>query len=124
MELLWPMDSLQEAIKRATDDETFSDSELELAFKKRTRRELEVATPVVDGKSSREIGVALDVSVNGNVEKFRQNPAMREFLLSTGNTILVEAAPRDQIWGIVRRGHSPLFAVRRRVRQGQASHPE
>ncbi len=25
---------------------------------------------------------------------------MREFLLSTGNTIIVEAAPRDQIWGI------------------------
>jgi ribA/ribD-fused uncharacterized protein len=38
--------------------------------------------------------------VNGNVQKFQQNPAMKEFLLSTGNTILVEAAPRDQIWGI------------------------
>ena len=41
-----------------------------------------------------------EIVVNGNVQKFQQNPAMKEFLLSTGNTILVEAAPRDQIWGI------------------------
>lgn len=41
-----------------------------------------------------------DIVVNGNVEKFRQNIEMRTFLLSTGNTIIVEAAPRDQIWGI------------------------
>ena len=42
----------------------------------------------------------LKIVVNGNVQKFQQNPAMKELLLSTGNTILVEAAPRDQIWGI------------------------
>lgn len=41
-----------------------------------------------------------EIVVSGNVEKFRQNSEMREFLLSTGNAILVEAAPRDQIWGI------------------------
>jgi ribA/ribD-fused uncharacterized protein len=41
-----------------------------------------------------------EIVVKGNVEKFRQNSEMREFLLSTGNAILVEAAPRDQIWGI------------------------
>ncbi len=41
-----------------------------------------------------------EIVVNGNVQKFRQNSAMQEFLLSTGNAILVEAAPRDQIWGI------------------------
>jgi ribA/ribD-fused uncharacterized protein len=41
-----------------------------------------------------------EIVVKGNVEKFRQNPAMQEFLLPTGNAILVEAAPRDQIWGI------------------------
>jgi ribA/ribD-fused uncharacterized protein len=41
-----------------------------------------------------------EIVVTGNVEKFRQNAEMLEFLLSTGNTILVEAAPRDQIWGI------------------------
>jgi ribA/ribD-fused uncharacterized protein len=41
-----------------------------------------------------------EIVVKGNVEKFRQNVEMREFLLSTGDAILVEAAPRDQIWGI------------------------
>ena len=41
-----------------------------------------------------------DIVVHGNFHKFQQNPAMQEFLVSTGNTILVEAAPRDQIWGI------------------------
>jgi ribA/ribD-fused uncharacterized protein len=41
-----------------------------------------------------------EIVVAGNVEKFRQNAEVLEFLLSTGNTILVEAAPRDQIWGI------------------------
>ena len=41
-----------------------------------------------------------EIVVNGNVQKFRQNPAMQEFLLSTGDAILVEAALRDQIWGI------------------------
>ena len=41
-----------------------------------------------------------EIVVKGNVEKFRQNAEIREFLLSTGDAILVEAAPRDQIWGI------------------------
>ncbi len=37
----------------------------------------------------------------GNIEKFRQNPELLEFLLRTSDAILVEAAPRDVIWGIV-----------------------
>jgi ribA/ribD-fused uncharacterized protein len=41
-----------------------------------------------------------DIVVQGNHAKFGQNPPLREFLLSTRGTILVEAAPRDQIWGI------------------------
>jgi ribA/ribD-fused uncharacterized protein len=41
-----------------------------------------------------------EIVVTGNVHKFSQNPAMQEFLLATGQTIIVEAAPRDQIWGI------------------------
>lgn len=38
--------------------------------------------------------------VQGNLGKFSQNPALREFLLSTGEQVLVEASPRDRIWGI------------------------
>ena len=40
------------------------------------------------------------IVLNGNYYKFSQNAAMREFLLSTENKILVEASPFDKIWGI------------------------
>lgn len=36
----------------------------------------------------------------GLMEKFRQNPALQEMLLATGNCILAECAVKDQIWGI------------------------
>lgn len=41
-----------------------------------------------------------DLVVAGNIAKFAQNDDMRACLLSTGKRILVEAAPRDRIWGI------------------------
>ena len=37
---------------------------------------------------------------DGNVAKFSQNSELGAFLLGTGNTVLVEASPRDCIWGI------------------------
>ena len=36
----------------------------------------------------------------GNHAKFTQNPKLLEALLATAPTILVEASPRDPIWGI------------------------
>ena len=42
----------------------------------------------------------VDIMVEGLYEKFNQNPKLREALLSTGDTILVEASPVDKIWGI------------------------
>ena len=44
--------------------------------------------------------VRSELVVEGNVEKFSQNAAMEKFLLNTGRRILVEASPRDRIWGI------------------------
>lgn len=38
--------------------------------------------------------------VAGNVAKFGQDPVLRDFLLGTANRVLVEASPRDRIWGI------------------------
>jgi ribA/ribD-fused uncharacterized protein len=38
--------------------------------------------------------------VAGSVHKFGQDPALREFLLGTGERVLVEASPLDRIWGI------------------------
>ena len=39
------------------------------------------------------------IVVEGNFEKFRQNPPLGEFLLSTGEAIIVEASPVDRVWG-------------------------
>jgi ribA/ribD-fused uncharacterized protein len=36
----------------------------------------------------------------GNYAKFTQNPKLKEQLLATGDRVLVEASPLDNIWGI------------------------
>ena len=41
-----------------------------------------------------------EIVVEGNKAKFSQNDELKEFLLSTGDAILVEASPYDRIWGI------------------------
>ena len=40
------------------------------------------------------------IVVRGNHAKFSQNPELCEFLLNTGERVLVEASPRDRVWGI------------------------
>ncbi|MBY8821378.1 NADAR family protein [Sphingomonas colocasiae] len=40
------------------------------------------------------------IVARGNLAKFAQNAGLRDFLLSTGDRILVEASPVDRIWGI------------------------
>lgn len=41
-----------------------------------------------------------ELVVEGNVHKFAQSPPLHAFLLATRNRVLVEASPRDRIWGI------------------------
>ena len=43
---------------------------------------------------------AYEIVVKGNIEKFSQHPALKKYLLETGEKILVEASPVDVIWGI------------------------
>ena len=40
------------------------------------------------------------VVIKGNFHKFMDNGKLRNFLLNTGNKVLVEASPYDTIWGI------------------------
>ncbi|WP_414930703.1 NADAR family protein [Streptomyces sp. SHP 1-2] len=40
------------------------------------------------------------VVTEGGVHKFGADPALRAYLLSTGDRVLVEASPVDRIWGI------------------------
>ena len=41
-----------------------------------------------------------EIVIRGNMAKFSQNPELKEFLLGTGDAILVEASPWDTIWGV------------------------
>lgn len=41
-----------------------------------------------------------DIVVRGNAAKFSQHADLRQFLVATGDRILVEASPYDNIWGI------------------------
>jgi ribA/ribD-fused uncharacterized protein len=43
---------------------------------------------------------AYEFVAEGNWHKFSQNGDLKKFLLYTGDTIIVEAAPNDFIWGI------------------------
>ncbi|MHB9858729.1 NADAR family protein [Streptomyces sp. YIM S03343] len=40
------------------------------------------------------------IVVEGSVHKFAAHADLREFLLGTGDRVLVEASPRDRVWGI------------------------
>jgi ribA/ribD-fused uncharacterized protein len=41
-----------------------------------------------------------DIVARANAAKFGQHVELRDYLLGTGDKVLVEAAPRDVIWGI------------------------
>jgi ribA/ribD-fused uncharacterized protein len=44
--------------------------------------------------------VSYPIMIAVNVEKYLQNPRLREKLLATDDKVLVEASPYDKIWGI------------------------
>ena len=56
--------------------------------------------------AQRRFGLVL----TGNVAKFGQHPDLRDYLLATGDRVLVEASPRDQVWGIGMAATSDLAA--------------
>jgi ribA/ribD-fused uncharacterized protein len=41
-----------------------------------------------------------DIVAEGSFHKFSQHEPLRQFLLHTGKRVIVEASPRDTIWGI------------------------
>lgn len=47
------------------------------------------------------------IVAHGCYAKFAQNPVLRDALLATGNTVLVEASPYDRIWGVGLAEHDP-----------------
>lgn len=41
-----------------------------------------------------------DIVKEGNIHKFGKSKKLKQFLLETGNAVLVEASPFDTIWGV------------------------
>ncbi|QSS51338.1 hypothetical protein I7I53_06636 [Histoplasma capsulatum var. duboisii H88] len=79
------------------------------------------------------------IVVEGNYLKFTQNSQLKEELLATGDRELVEASPRDRIWGVgfgaknagARRKHwglnllgRALMEVRERIRKEDEEAPQ
>ncbi|PRX13341.1 NADAR family protein [Actinoplanes italicus] len=50
------------------------------------------------------------IVVAGNLAKFRADPELHDYLLTTGSRVLVEASPLDRIWGIGLAGDDPRAA--------------
>ncbi len=78
------------------------------------------------------------VVLQGNLHKFSQNPQLLAFLLSTGDSVIVEGSPEDDIWGVMLDSSDPwikdpnkwqgenllgfaLMEVRDILRDGQAA---
>ena len=55
---------------------------------------------VRDFDDERWIAHRFDIALRANLAKFGQNPELEDWLISTGDAILVEASPVDKIWGI------------------------
>jgi ribA/ribD-fused uncharacterized protein len=58
----------------------------------------------------------LRIVYDGNKAKFTQNTELKEYILETGDTHLIEASPRDRYWGI---GFSAEKAVERKKDWGE-----
>ncbi|KAK6345478.1 hypothetical protein TWF718_007394 [Orbilia javanica] len=56
-----------------------------------------------------------EIVVQANYYKFTQNEKLKEMLLETGNKELVEASPRDRIWGV---GYGAANAPKNRQKWG------
>lgn len=50
-----------------------------------------------------------DIVVAANKAKFSQHERLKDYLLSTGNRVLVEASPVDKIWGVGLAEDNPLI---------------
>lgn len=64
---------------------------------------------------ARWVSARKGIVLEGNLHKFRQNEELKAKLLATGRKRIVEASPRDRIWGI---GFGAKNALKNRGRWG------
>lgn len=62
---------------------------------------------VVGFDEARWVEHRFDIVVRGNVAKFAASDALRAWLVGTAPRVLVEASPRDRVWGIGRVATDP-----------------
>lgn len=96
---------------------TFSSCEQYMMFyKARVFKDEEAARKILkakDPKAIKDLGRAVKnfneakwgevkyaIVMRGNYLKFSQNAKLKQFLLGTGDKVLVEASPFDRVWGI------------------------
>ncbi|RKS07096.1 hypothetical protein DFP74_2752 [Nocardiopsis sp. Huas11] len=112
----WPADFTVDGISYATAEHYM------MAGKARLFRDDEAAERIVAAGHPRDAKVIgrqvrdfdqqaweaarFEIVVRGNVAKFGQNAELRDFLLGTGRRVLVEASPRDRVWGIGMSAHN------------------
>jgi ribA/ribD-fused uncharacterized protein len=106
----WPSPFLVEGVRYATAEHwmmagkarLFGDAEAE-------RQALDAGSPAAAKRAGRLVRGFDDaiwerersaIVRAGSVHKFGQNAELRDFLLATGDRVLVEASPLDRVWGI------------------------
>ncbi|MEZ4885952.1 MAG: NADAR family protein [Chitinophagales bacterium] len=81
---------------------TFSDTEM-------YQKIIEAKTPAEAKRLGRKVRnfdhaiwdkVCYEIVKEGNLHKFGKSTKLKDYLLGTGNSVLVEASPLDTIWGI------------------------
>jgi hypothetical protein len=79
------------------DDETSAERILAATHPKQAK---DLGRGIADFDDQRWVEHRYQIVVAGNLGKFAQNPDERDFLLKTGDRMLVEASPVDAVWGI------------------------
>jgi len=81
---------------------TFNDFEIALKVMctKNPREQKALGRQVKNFKMIKWAEVARDIVYTGNYAKFTKNPELYEQLIATQGTTLVEASPKDTLWGI------------------------
>lgn len=89
----------------------FKDSKMMWAIIESTspREQKALGRQVKDFNLERWQKVARNIVVAGNFAKFSQNTELKDYLLNTGEKILVEASPTDIVWGVGLAKDNPLI---------------
>ncbi|SES06544.1 hypothetical protein SAMN04487983_10302 [Streptomyces sp. yr375] len=106
----WPSPFVVDGVAYATAEHWMMAAKARLfADPEAERRALAARTPAQakkEGRLVRDFDEAtwererLRIVVEGSTHKFASDPALRAFLLATGQRVLVEASPTDRVWGI------------------------